>query len=114
MQTTAEIGLVRPPALDTSSPSPRPDGDEASCHCQNGRNRKKHTQMAGDCWGISDRQVNGPSATPPGDPIEIARVVKGLAFHVSQQERVGAPRTPVRIVPVTESRCVGQGEGVKS
>ena len=48
--TTAKIGLVRAPAAHTSSPSPRPDGDASSCHCQNGRTRMSHTQTAGNYW----------------------------------------------------------------
>src|SRR5208337_4347672 len=51
--TTAEIGLVRAPAAHTSSPSPRPDGDESSCHCQNGRTRMSHTQTAGNYCYVS-------------------------------------------------------------
>ena len=51
--TTAEIGLVRAPAAHTSSPSPRPDGDASSCHCQNGRTRMSYTQTAGNyCQGM--------------------------------------------------------------
>src|SRR5208337_1326908 len=56
--TTTEIGLVRAPAAHTSSPSPRPDGDESSCHRQNGRSRMSHTHRAGNYW--SDIEFHVP------------------------------------------------------
>src|SRR5208337_902224 len=46
---TVKIGLVRAPAAHTSSPSPRPDGDDSGCHCQNGRTRMSDTQVTGNC-----------------------------------------------------------------
>ena len=45
-ENRAASGSIRP----TSSPSPRPEGDEASGHCQNGRARMSHIQVAGNYW----------------------------------------------------------------
>ena len=81
--TTAKIGLVRAPAAHTSSPSPRPDGDASSCHCQNGRTRMSHTQTAGNyCCGKPWRIDRFPEilvAVPAGFSVAIdGRLIKAL------------------------------------